>query len=146
MTKRPAKIKVACFDIDVIDFTQHEATLLARFGEFSALENRIRIDPAINKIKGIDTLLHELSHAIYWAYGIEDEDKEEGKEEAEREARERDWRDREIAASGVLRDAIGDERDEDYIDACAVGLIDTRDGIMRERDPERWAEMRAGAG
>ena len=77
MTKRPAKIKVACFDIDVIDFTQHEATLLARFGEFSALENRIRIDPAINRIKGIDTLLHELSHAIYWAYGIEDEDKEE---------------------------------------------------------------------
>ena len=76
----------------------------------------------------------------------EKEGREEGKEEAEREARERDWRDREIAASGVLRDAIGDERDEDYIDACAVGLIDTRDGIMRERDPERWAEMRAGAG
>jgi len=67
----------------------------------------------------------------------ENEGREEGKEEAEREAREREWRDREIAAGGLLRDAIGDERDDDYIDACAAGLIDTRDGIMRERDPER---------
>ena len=75
--KRPTKIKVACFDINIIDFTSHEASLLARFGEFSALENHIKLDPAINKIKEVDTLLHELNHAIYWAYGIDDEDKEE---------------------------------------------------------------------
>ena len=28
-------------------------------------------------MKVLDTLLHELNHAVYWAYGMEDEDKEE---------------------------------------------------------------------
>ena len=77
MIKRPTKIKVACYDIDIIDFTPHESAIKARFGEFSCLENCIRLDPSITRINQIDTLLHEINHAIYWAYGIDDADKEE---------------------------------------------------------------------
>ena len=77
MNKRPSKIKIACFDIAIEDYIPQQAAILARFGEFSCSESMIRIDPNIDKIKGIDTLLHELNHAIYWAYGLEDADKEE---------------------------------------------------------------------
>lgn len=31
--------------------------------------------PAVSKL--VDTLLHEITHAIWWAYGLEDDDKEE---------------------------------------------------------------------
>lgn len=77
MTKRPTKIRVACFDIAIDVWESKEATALARFGQFSALEQAIKLDGGMNKVKTIDTLIHEINHAIYWAYGIEDEDKEE---------------------------------------------------------------------
>lgn len=75
--KRPTKIKVACFDIAIEDYITHQAAILQRFGEFSVSESLIRICPNISKIKGIDTLLHEINHVIYWAYGMEDQDEEE---------------------------------------------------------------------
>lgn len=76
--KLPERIKVAAFDIKIITFPDREAELRQLFGEFSALDQTIRIDSKIvGTIKGIDTLIHELNHAIYWAYGIYDEDKEE---------------------------------------------------------------------
>lgn len=75
--KLPTKIKVAAFDIEVVKWPFKEATAYARFGEFSCLEQLIRIDETMNTIKTVDTLIHELNHAIYWAYGIDDADKEE---------------------------------------------------------------------
>jgi len=75
MTKRPTKIKVACFDIDIVDWKPHSTR--GKFGEYSSLENIIRIDFSVDKINIVDTLIHEINHAIFWAYGIEDEDKEE---------------------------------------------------------------------
>lgn len=79
MTKAelPKKVRVACFDIDIENWHPHNANVRGAFGEFSALENRIRIDCSINDVKIIDTLVHEINHAIYWAYNIEDSDKEE---------------------------------------------------------------------
>lgn len=41
------------------------------------MESTIRLDGGMNPIKAVDTLLHEINHAIYWAYGINDDDKEE---------------------------------------------------------------------
>lgn len=75
--KIPNKIKVAAFDIEIKKYAIHQASILGRFGEFSCSELCIRIDPDIMPIKRIDTLIHELNHAIYWVYGMEDEDKEE---------------------------------------------------------------------
>lgn len=75
--KLPEVIKVACFDVKIEDWKPISAAASSRFGEFSCLESLIRIDTSIDRIKVIDTLLHEICHAIYWAYGIEDGDKEE---------------------------------------------------------------------
>ena len=75
--RRPTKIKVAAFDIEVVDFPPFEAAALNRFGQFTYTSLTIKIDHTIHRIKYVDTLLHELNHVIYWAYGMEDEDKEE---------------------------------------------------------------------
>ncbi len=75
--KLPSKIKVAAFTIDIVNWQHHSAAAQGSFGEFSCLENVIRVDRSTNRFKLVDTLIHEINHAIYWAYGLEDEDKEE---------------------------------------------------------------------
>lgn len=72
----PKSIRVAAFDITVEEMDSKAATSKARYGEFSSLELKIRIEESGN-IKTVDTLIHEINHAIYWAYNIEDGDKEE---------------------------------------------------------------------
>lgn len=73
----PKKIRVAAFDIQIEDWRPISAAASRRFGEFSCMESLIRIDTSVDKVKVVDTLLHEISHAICWAYGVEDADKEE---------------------------------------------------------------------
>ncbi len=73
----PQAIKIAAFDIKIEEWKPISASANRRYGEFSSMESNIRIDTSVNYIKIVDTLLHEISHAIYWAYGMEDEDKEE---------------------------------------------------------------------
>ncbi len=73
----PSKIKVACFDVKVEEFNPGAPASRMLHGEFSSIEMMIRIDTSTDKIKVVDTLMHEICHAICWAYGIEDEDKEE---------------------------------------------------------------------
>lgn len=75
--KLPEKVKVAGFDISIVEWDHHVASAAARFGEFSCLEQNIKIDKTLGKQKLLDTFLHEINHAIYWAYGMQDEDKEE---------------------------------------------------------------------
>lgn len=73
----PDKVKVACFDIKIIDWEPREASVRGRFAEFSAVNQEIKIDTSHGDIKTVDSLLHEINHAIFWAYEIHDEDKEE---------------------------------------------------------------------
>ena len=73
----PKLVKVACFDIKVVEWEQHRANAARRWGEFSAGEMEIRIDTSTDKYQLLNTFLHEVNHAIYWAYGIHDKDEEE---------------------------------------------------------------------
>ena len=73
----PQSVRVAAFDIAIIAWPHTAAAAAAKFGEFSSLELCIRVDASVAPIKLIDTLIHEINHAIYWAYGIDDADKEE---------------------------------------------------------------------
>lgn len=73
----PSVIRVGAFDIELLAFSNAAIAEKESFGEFSAVGLCIRIDPRIHPIKFVDTFYHELMHAIYWAYHIEDEDKEE---------------------------------------------------------------------
>lgn len=74
----PKKIKVSAFDFDILEWDRNDAASRNRFGEFCALSGVIRIDTAISdKYKILDTLMHEIYHAIWFSYGIYDDDKEE---------------------------------------------------------------------
>ena len=74
----PKKIKVAAFDIDIRLVGHEEMASRGEWGNFQAYAYLINIDSSIpSNYKLVDTLLHEIGHALYWAYGIEDYDKEE---------------------------------------------------------------------
>jgi len=73
--KIPTKIRILAFDFKIENWHPHSAR--GKFGEFSSLEALIKVNFSTDKINALDTLLHEINHAIYWCYGIEDDDKEE---------------------------------------------------------------------
>lgn len=77
-TYPPKTVRVGPYQVSVIVESSHWANANQRFGEFSACEMCIRLQPEFACVtKLVDTLLHEILHAIHWAYRIEDEDKEE---------------------------------------------------------------------
>lgn len=73
----PKTLKVAAFDIVVEEWHPHAATGEQKYGIFSSYTMTIKVDCSVPTCKVLDTFLHEIFHAIYWAYSIEDEDKEE---------------------------------------------------------------------
>jgi len=78
LEKLPSVVRVAGYDIRIELMSHHQAAGLQRWGEFSSIEQTIRIQREMpSRFKAVDTMLHEINHAIYWAYGIDDEDKEE---------------------------------------------------------------------
>lgn len=78
MIEAPIKsLRVAAFDVRIRVYDRLAAIGDQRYGSFSGVEQLITVDLAVRPQKVLDTLLHEISHAIFWAYGIEDADKEE---------------------------------------------------------------------
>lgn len=73
----PSSIRVAAFDIEIRQWTAHDGDDRGCFGEFSARQQSIRVDESLKPQKLLDTTLHELNHAVWWAYNLDDEDKEE---------------------------------------------------------------------
>lgn len=75
--KLPKRVKVAAFDFKIKRFSRNEGTEFNRFGHVNVVTKRIRIDPTCGRAQVLETLTHELLHAVYWAYGLEEGDKEE---------------------------------------------------------------------
>lgn len=75
--KPPGSIKVAGLDVEVELMSPREAHSVELFGSFSSVEMIIRIDDTLPLWKMLDTLLHEIFHAIFFIYHLEDDDKEE---------------------------------------------------------------------
>ena len=73
----PPSVRVAAFDIKIEPWSGHDSDDQGKFGLFSARQQTVWVDSTLKPQKLLDTVLHELGHAIYWAYGIDDEDKEE---------------------------------------------------------------------
>jgi len=73
----PKSVKVACYTIHLENWHPHSANASRRYGEFSSMEQLIKVDLSSTNDTVINTLIHELFHAIYWAYSIMDDDKEE---------------------------------------------------------------------
>ena len=73
----PGIIRVGPFDMRILPWAHQEAATRGKFAEFTVPEFAIRIDVSMPPAKIVDSLIHELNHAIFWVYGIEDRDKEE---------------------------------------------------------------------
>lgn len=73
----PTKIKVAGYDIEIIRWNIFDGYKRQRFGEFCAADQSIAIDITLKPFKLVSTLIHEINHAIFWAYHLEDKDEEE---------------------------------------------------------------------
>lgn len=73
----PKKIKLGPFKIRIETWSRSQAAAIGKFGEWSPCEQTIRVDLAQVPAVLITTLMHELNHAIYWAYRLEDGDRQE---------------------------------------------------------------------
>lgn len=78
INKLPNTVRVGAFDFLIDKWSPARSAERHAYGECSTVEQRISIQlDHVTRFKAVDTVLHELGHAIYWAYGLEDEDKEE---------------------------------------------------------------------
>ena len=74
----PSTIRVAGFDFAIRKMPALEAMGKRKWGEFCHIEHYIAIQAHMpTPQKAVDTFLHEALHAIWWAWGIHDDDKEE---------------------------------------------------------------------
>ena len=73
----PSKIKIAAYDVKIIPYVGQSARVNEVFGEFSSVENTIHIDTSISTMQIAETLIHEINHAIYYIYSLDDSDQEE---------------------------------------------------------------------
>jgi len=77
MAKLPEVIRVGPYDIQVEVWTHQQACAAQKYGEFCALELTVRVDGSMPHWQMVDSLLHELGHAIWWAYSVQRGDEEE---------------------------------------------------------------------
>lgn len=74
----PETLRVGHLDFAIIKWPTIESHASARFGEFSALEQCIRIrEDMPSPAKTVETLLHEILHAVWWLFDLERQEGEE---------------------------------------------------------------------
>ena len=66
----PSRVRVCGFDFDIVAYRRMEAVGAQKWGEFSSAELTIRIDPCARPQKVVDTMLHEILHAMMWVYDL----------------------------------------------------------------------------
>lgn len=78
IAKLPASIRIGPIDFRIEKWSSHAADSRRAWGECSLSEFVIRIQENIPRPeKTADTLLHEIGHAIWAVWKLEDADKEE---------------------------------------------------------------------
>lgn len=78
IAKLPASVRVGPYDFRLEKWCSHAANGARSWGECSSCEFVIRIQDNIPRPeKALDTLLHEIGHALFWTYKLQDDDKEE---------------------------------------------------------------------
>ena len=75
--KLPKTIRVACYDYAVEKMDKHTAIEDRKYGSCSSIKHIISIDTEIDDMRVVNTLIHEVGHAIYDAYEIQEGDHEE---------------------------------------------------------------------
>jgi hypothetical protein len=71
--RMPKLVRIGPFDFEIVTWTSLESNAARRYGECSTQEQKLRICREMSSCeKLVDTVLHEVLHAIFWAYSIED--------------------------------------------------------------------------
>jgi hypothetical protein len=74
----PPYVKVGPFVISVVESDTPELNDQQHWGDFNAGLLRIRVERNVpSEVLRLDTLVHEINHAIYWVYNIKEGDDEE---------------------------------------------------------------------
>ena len=72
------KLRVAAFTYRIVLIDDLRAGSMARWGEHASMTGEISYQQSWPcAAKFIDTLIHEVGHAIWWAYGLEEKDTQE---------------------------------------------------------------------
>lgn len=77
MAEFPTSVRIGHFDYKVEVWDADKASLAARYGECSHLEKIIRVARHHSPRQTAETLVHEMLHAIWAQWVIEDNDPEE---------------------------------------------------------------------
>ena len=76
--KLPESVRVAHVDIKICEWDQLESSVEHMWGSFIAAKMQINVTAQDRQFHEVlCTLLHEINHAIFWAYLLQDDDKEE---------------------------------------------------------------------
>ena len=74
----PETVRVGAYTFAIAKDSIHDTNGRREWGWCSITAQKITIQREMpTPEKSVDTFIHEVNHAIYWAYGFEDEDKEE---------------------------------------------------------------------
>jgi len=74
----PGSVRIGPFVLKIEPTSVHESNGRREWGSCSVQAQKITIQSDMpTPAKAVDTLIHEIMHAIFWAYNIADEDKEE---------------------------------------------------------------------
>jgi len=74
----PPHVRVSAYDFALLPMSNAESRGTDAYGIFSSAEAAIKIHTGlVSKALAVDTLLHEILHAIFWAYHIKETDCEE---------------------------------------------------------------------
>jgi hypothetical protein len=74
----PDSIRVGPYDMRLLPLDASTADAAGVFGYFKRKDQVIALDISHVSCAGLaDTLIHEITHAIWWVYGLEDKDEEE---------------------------------------------------------------------
>lgn len=75
--KLPTSLRIGPFDYTVGEFADLEANAINRYGDCNKVLHRIRVDTEHGPLQTMDTLLHEITHAILSEYIWNQNDDEE---------------------------------------------------------------------
>ena len=74
----PTSIKIGPHYFKIERWEHTASTTHQQYGQCSVSEKTLRVDRMLEGTwHWLETMIHEINHAVYWVYDIEDEDKEE---------------------------------------------------------------------
>lgn len=74
----PSSIRIGAYDVEIVVEDRNWSDAHAAIGHFSGAQQRMTIvQSSASSQASAETVIHEIMHAVWWAYGLEDADPQE---------------------------------------------------------------------